>query len=91
MHIDIAIQKVNSPVWSGDEEDDYEESVVEEEEEEEEVVSVIESSVAEPIIEEPDSETVSQMEVHIHTQHIFTQTSVLDHFLSRLIFPSLPR
>ena len=37
------------------------------------MVSVIESSIAEPIIDEPDSETISQVEVHTYTLHIFTQ------------------
>lgn len=51
----------------------------EEEEEEDEVVSVIESSIAEPIIEEPDSETISQIEVHAYTYtlHIFHKTNTI--------------
>lgn len=63
-------------ISSDEEDDEYEESILEEEEEEEEeVVSVIESSIAEPIIEEPDSETLFQIEVHIHhALHIFAQT-----------------
>lgn len=64
-------RKVDSSVSSGyedDEDDDfYEDETLEEEEED--VVSVIESSVTEPIVTEPQSENFSRIEVHITNKY----------------------
>lgn len=63
-------RKVDNSVCSSyedDEDDFYEDETLEEEEEE--VVSVIESSVTEPIVTELQSENFSQIEVHTHKIH----------------------
>ena len=50
-------------------------------------MSVIESSIAEPIINEPDSETISQVEVHVHVCYTYLHKYTCIQF--RLFFKSL--
>lgn len=70
---------MQSQVTSYESEEEYEE-------EEEETVSIMESSIAEPIIEEIDSD-FSQVEVHAHLKNtFFTFILLLSFYLKKIIF-----